>query len=119
MITKIVVALLSLSFAAIPATASSDTPESLKIRVYVGLSYMPNDTSNVNCVSNIIPRSMPSTYENALAEVNKIEATFFSMCERNSGRKVIQDIKWDSNQFGDKKIEEWRIHPKDVVVNIK
>ena len=116
MIAKIIIALLSLSLG---ATAYSDTPESLKIRVYVGLSHMPDDTSNVNCVSNIIPRSMPSTYENALAEVNKIESNFFSMCERNSGRKVIQHIKWDSNQYGDKKIEEWRIHPNDVVVNIK
>ena len=70
-------------------------------------------------VAEVAARSVPSTHANAVAEVEKLKPRFVSLCEEKSGRKSIGMVRWDSNQYGDSKIEEWRIHSRDTVVSIQ
>lgn len=121
MIGKIVLTLLGLSLTATSAIAASDAQAPLKVRLAIGLVNISTDTGQVNCISNIISRSVPSTYANAVAEVEKLKPGFVNLCEQKSGRKVVGNgnPRWDSNQYGDQKIEDWRIHPRDTVVSIQ
>lgn len=119
MIGKTALTLLGLSLAATSTIAAPDASAPLKLRLAIGLMNISTDTGQVNCISNIISRSVPSTHANAVAEVEKLKPSFVSLCEEKSGRKTIGMVRWDSNQYGDSKIEEWRIHSRDTVVSIQ
>ena len=100
--------------------AMEERPNPMKIALFVGMTNLPHDTSNVNCQSNIITRNVPATYANVKAETDKLKAKFFETCERQSGRKVYDknNYQWSSNEFGDQKLQERRIHKNDVSVTI-
>lgn len=101
--------------------AMEERPTPMKIALFVGMTNLPHDTSNVNCQSNIISRNVPATYANVKTEVDKLKVKFFEACERQSGRKVYSEsnYQWMSNEYGDRKLQERRIFKNDIVVTLK